>query len=198
MKHFLTLVILMTALSVTFCQQGFKGTAVVGVNLAQIDGDGLAGYDKPGISAGLRLSYPIKPVMDLSMELLYSTRGSQEKLFGNDDSAGLGTTNLKYIEIPLTISYKDWLIEGEGYHKVKAEGGISLGYLFDVESRNTTYNDGIGNLRDQDLSYLLGASYNVNKHLGFTFRYTRSLIDLYQLEGRLLSYFLTFRTDYTF
>lgn len=198
MKIIYSFIILFASISFANGQKGFSGTAVVGINLAQIQGDNLAGYDKPGISAGFKISYPVKPIMDLSMELLYSTRGSQEKLFGSVNGSGLGTTNLKYIELPVIVSIKDWLIENEGYYKVKAEGGVSLGYLFDVESQNAVYNDGLGNLREQDISFLIGATYNINSHLGFTLRYTRSLVDLYQLEGELISYFLTFRTDYTF
>lgn len=195
-RLFFTFLVFGTCLSIQ-AQTGFKGSAILGINFAQIDGDGLAGYDKPGISAGFRLSYPLEKRMDLSLEMLYSTRGSQENLFGGGD-AGLGTTNLRYIELPIIYSFKDWFIEGENYHKVKAEGGLSLGYLFDVESENTTYIDGIGNLTEYDLSYILGVSYNATRNIGFTFRYTRSLVDLYQLEGRLLSYFITFRTDYNF
>ena len=44
-----TLIMLGTCFSLS-AQAGFKGSAILGINFAQIDGDGLAGYDKPGIS----------------------------------------------------------------------------------------------------------------------------------------------------
>lgn len=178
-------------------QQGFKGGLILGTNFSQIDGDMLAGYDKVGLSAGLRLSYPIKPQMDLSLEMLYSVRGSQEKLFG-DGNSGVGKTSLRYLELPFVFSYKDWHMADENYHKVKVDAGLSAGYLFDVDSDNLIYRDDIGNLREYDVSWLAGISYNFTRHIGTTVRYNRSLVDLYKGDILLVSYFVTLRLDYNF
>ena len=39
--------------------QRFKGSAVLGVNFAQIDGDDLIGYNKLGLTGGFKLEYPV-------------------------------------------------------------------------------------------------------------------------------------------
>lgn len=176
-------------------QQAFDFSAVAGLNLAQLDGDLLAGYDKPGLSVGGRLSYGIRKEMDLCLEMLYSVRGSQEQLFGDDISA----TTLQYLEMPILFSYKDWLIPDEGYHKVRVEGGLSYAVLFNFESENTLYRNIGEDIREYDVSYILGVGYNFGPRLGCSFRYTRSLVDLYRPVGAsLVSYFLTLRAEYTF
>lgn len=191
----LLIVALLFASGQMYSQAGFDFKAVVGLTLAQLDGDMLAGYNKPGISVGGRLSYALQDEMDISLEMLYSSRGSQEQLFGSD----INTTNLQYIELPIIFSYKDWLIEGEDYHKVRIEAGLSYGILFDFESENTLYRDIGEEIRDSDLSYVLGAGYQFTKRIGMSLRYTRGLIDLYRPEdASLISYFLTLRAEYTF
>lgn len=174
-------------------QQRFRGSLFAGVNLAQIDGDDLAGYNKPGLSAGVRVAYPTGQKTDLSLELAYSVRGSRRSLFGGGDQVN---TTLNYIEIPLIFSYKDWEIPDEKYFKVKAEGGLAYGYLFDVESFNSGYTT--ETLKNFDITYLLGVSFNFTKRLGLTVRYNRSLNDLLPGEGRLVGYFVTSRLDFNF
>ena len=188
-------VIALFATSQMHGQVGFDFKAVVGLTLAQLDGDMLAGYNKPGISVGGRLSYALADEMDLSLEMLYSSRGSQEQLFGSNINA----TTLQYIELPVIFSYKDWFIEGEDYHKVRVEAGLSYGFLFDFESENTLYRNIGEEIQESDLSYVLGAGYQFTKRIGISLRYTRSLIDLYRPEdASLISYFLTLRAEYTF
>ena len=174
--------------------QFFKGSAVVGLNLAQIDGDNLAGFSKLGLTGGFKLAYALKDNVDLNLEMLYSQQGSNSG-FGFGGSAN-NFTDLKYIELPIYINIKDWFIEDEDYHKVKAHAGLSYGFLFDVNSSNGALNNDINNYERHSIKYLLGVDYSFNSKLGFSIRYTRGFNSLYIVKA--ISYFLTFRTEYSF
>ena len=114
--------------------QRFKASGIIGINLSQIDGDDLYGFSKLGLTAGVKLSYPVKDIMDINLEMLYSQRGSTSGFgFGSDPDI---FTDLKYIDLPITFSIKDWYIEDDKYHKVSAHAGISPAYLFAVKSTN--------------------------------------------------------------
>ena len=181
-------------------QRAFRGSAVAGITLAQIDGDGLLGYDKVGMSVGLKLSYDIKEKLDMNMELLYSQRGSQSGFFGSGD---IQKTHLDYIEIPLYVGIKDWYIEGEDYFKIKLHAGLSYGYLMNITSANGLYQEDISKFNTSDISWMIGPSYSVNAHWTFTARFTRSFTRLFMSDrfvntDSLLSYFWTLRTEYNF
>lgn len=179
--------------------QGFDAALLLGLNAAQLDGDGLVGYHKVGLSGGLRVSYPIKEKSDLGLELLYSQRGSRSPLSVSGDLVIV--TGLDYLEIPLFYNYKDWYIEDGDYYRVRAEGGLSFGYLFRTSSNNTTIEDRIDSFNRQDLSVHLGLGYSLNKRITLTGRWTSSLVDIYKSDtlfnvDGIRSYYLTFRLEY--
>jgi predicted porin len=174
--------------------QNFFGSAVVGTNISQIDGDDAAGFDRYNLSAGIKIDYPIKPAVDLSIEFLYSGRGSKNTRRNID-------INLDYIELPFMISFRDWYIEKDKYDKVRADAGVSYGYLFQAGS-NDKFSKYIQDLKKHDVSFIIGATYMFTKHVGLSARYTRSfykvLINPKLESGGFLSYFTTVRMEYHF
>jgi hypothetical protein len=174
--------------------QRFKGSAVFGLNFSQIDGDQLAGFSKLGWTGGFKLAYPLKNHVDLNFEMLYSQRGSTSG-FGFGGGGDI-FTDLKYIELPIYLNIMDWLIEDENYYKVKAHGGLSYAYLFDVNSANGLLSNDIDNYKRHNIAYLLGVDYAFNSKFGLTIRYTRAFNSLYIV--RAVSYFITVRTEYSF
>lgn len=178
-------------------QEGFSGAIVFGLNAAQIDGDGLYGYDKLGLNTGVRLGYKLGEKSGLLMELLYSERGSTPDVAFGGDAA---TINLKYIEIPVLFEYNDWYMEEDDYFKVGIEGGLVYGNLFSVTSSNDFVINDEENYKNSDFSYTLGARYNFSKRLSGLFRYSRSLVRIYELEGALVdgfvNHWLTLRLQY--
>ena len=61
--------------------QRFIGSAIAGVNFAQIEGDGVHGFYKVGFNGGLGLTMPLNPkqTWQLSLELLYTQKGSVKR-----------------------------------------------------------------------------------------------------------------------
>lgn len=176
--------------------QRFNASALLGINASQIDGDGYYGYDKPGWHAGGRLSVSTGKRQDISLEMLYSERGSSSSLFGAPDSSKY---NLSYLEVPVIFSLKDWFQDTENYHKVRIDGGLSGGYLFQTDVPKFEEND----YRRLDLAWLAGIGFHFNKHVACSIRYTNSIFDLLNKEDngnnvRFRSYFLTFRMEYIF
>ncbi len=197
MKHFITTLVfsILITIPATY-SQGFKAMGILGMNASQLDGDGLYGFNKLGLSVGGRLSYTSTSIYDLSLEMLYSQRGSSTQIFGATESDRI---ELNYLEFPIIFSLRDWLVEDEGYYKVRAETGISYGYLFGV-SVPSSFDE--LNFKKHDVSWIVGAGLNITKRIGFSVRYTTSLYNMYKVptaaEDNLLGYFLTLRSEFSF
>ena len=177
----------------------FTARALVGFNAAQIRGDDLAGYDFIGLNAGVHVSYPIGDKWDLGIELLYSQKGSQREMsFSNTDD--LFKTKLEYLEVPVMLVVKDWYIEEEKYHKVKAHLGMSFARLFNSSSLNPIYADDISEFKKNDFSVIFGVSYGFTSRIEATARYSNSVIKFYEDEtiqgGGLINYLWSITCSY--
>jgi len=194
----LSIFCILILLSPGLFSQGFDATIIAGFNASQIDGDDLAGYNKLGLHGGLKVGYLIKPKLHLATELLYSQRGSSSRVsFGSPIEEV--SINLNYFEIPVTVSFLDWYVE-DSFHKVRADFGLSYGYLFQASSQNSFFEDDVEQFSNNDLSFLAGIGYRFNKKLGINLRYTRSIIPVFNnpdvLVRALYGYFVTFRLEY--
>ncbi len=181
------------------CQsEGFHAALVGGFNASQIDGDDFAGFNKFGLSAGAKVGYFIKPSISLSTELLFNQSGSRSSL-NIGSPTELIKIHLNYVELPVLISLHDWLIE-DTYHKVRAEAGLSLGYLFDVTTANSFFMDESNDFVKQSVNFVGGIGYHFTEHIAVSARYTRSFNTLYEnprtLIRGLVGYFFTFRFEY--
>ncbi|TVR71681.1 MAG: PorT family protein [Marinilabiliales bacterium] len=92
-----------------------------GLNIAQVEGDGFSGYNKPGGFFGLFVSTPVSEFLSARMEINYSSKGS---MFPTSiDNPRYYKIDLRYVEIPVLMRYS-W---SSG---IIAEIGLSGGYLF--------------------------------------------------------------------
>ncbi len=173
-----TLVIFLLFFSCVASSQTFKAGAFVGLTASQINGDDSAGFNKPGLEGGLKISVNLKEKMDLSLEIQYSQRGAKEA--SNIDGTPQVTYKTDYVSVPIIISLKDW--ESEDYFRLHFHGGLSYGRLVNAELDNGGIDNSrfIDLWRENDLSILGGATYFVYKNFGLTVRYNRSLIRLYR------------------
>ena len=190
--------------------QRFNAGFVLGLNASQIDGDNAAGYNKLGLSAGVRATTYLTDKADLSFDILYSQRGSQSEF-------NLGANfipfkiKVNYIEVPILFNYKDWLVEGEddvSYYKITISGGVAYSRLFQTEIDDGAPTSSLIPLQDffkkNDVSLVIGAAFNITEHIGVMVRWTRSVTPIYRAGDSVINApsfvgkFLTFHTFYMF
>ncbi len=178
-------------------QQARFGAGIVGgLNASQILGDDTGGYNKLGLQGGLRGIAHLSERSDLYIEMLYSQRGSYQK--------GIIDISLQYVEVPVVLTYKDWLDEEEGFYKVAANLGFSYGRLLKATAEGSKHDDIVNLFNNNDISFTVGAEYFSSENFAFGIRWSKSINFLYNKDkhdpGRnsLRGFFLSFRGVYTF
>ncbi len=106
----------------------FYGGLIIGANFSQVDGDNYAGYHKTGLNTGAIVYAQLKKHLALSLEILYSEKGSKISSadpirFANVNGTTYAVTDYvikaNYAEIPVMLNYFD---------KRKSHAGIGLSY----------------------------------------------------------------------
>jgi len=149
----------------------FNSGLLLGFNASQISGDQLGGYHKLGLFTGVSANYPIGKKTTLGMAILFTQKGSRERLSINANS---GFSNYKldlnYIEVP-------FMINTSFAEKYMVEGGLSLGTLINAKERDIT-----GSTNDPrqfkplELALQIGASRKLTDQLTATLRSTNSIL----------------------
>lgn len=191
-------------------QQSIFGLhAVLGANASQISGDMMAGFDKVGITGGLRGTVALADKLGLSLELLYSERGSRPDIFNATIDPDINIT-LRYLDLPVYVTYSDWTDEKNGYDIAFALAGFSAGRLIE-SSTFDHFNPEESNLdllssefSSYDVSWLVGFGFRLSPRVIISTRYTRSISLLLNARKKglaaqnLQTYFLSFRAEYIF
>ncbi len=169
-------------------QQRFGAGLIAGLTASQIDGDQSAGFNKLGLQAGLRGITRLGKRTDASIEILYAQRGAQTRLIKGQyyDPTNFFTLRLDYIEVPVQWHYKDWRVQGEDGNPdwYKAAFNIGLSYARYMGTTNKAEPQGLDvvaldYLKKNDLALVIGVNFMASQHIGFTFRYVRSLVSMY-------------------
>ena len=191
-------------------QSRFKGGIVAGFNAAQLDGDASAGYNKVGINAGARVLIELKGRYQISMDILFSQRGSRTT---EKEAVINRTCTLNYLEVPVLLNIRDWLKKSDDeqeYYKVAFSAGLVYGRLFKAASNPSFFHASVlDKFATNDVSFAAGLQYFINPHWGFSFRGAKSFNKLFNpqkypndpLAGgffALHGHYLTFQTAYIF
>ncbi|MCB9284833.1 MAG: PorT family protein [Lewinellaceae bacterium] len=201
---FLVLIFVLGLAPILSAQPRFGAGIVAGINASQIQGDDSAGYNRLGVRAGFRGIVHLSEKSDFGLDLLYSMRGSTTELVPNNNSLRY-VIHLDYIEVPVWISYKDWL-SPDGYYRLQGFAGLSYGRLFNTRVVDVIIlEDEQDNFAKNDLSITLGAAYHLSRRFSLGVNYTRSVVPLYdnrkflnnvglpRYKQRLWGYFLSFQ-----
>ncbi len=182
-------------------EQRFNAGIVAGINLSQIDGDDLVGYNQLGANLGIRALTYLTDRWQVSLELLFSQKGSNASANDNPLSA-FDKVRLNYVEVPVMINFLDWAQEGEDYSKVHFSTGLSYSRLinFTIEQFDGSDISDRVDYNPNAAMFLLGASFYFNKHIGIHARFSQSFtnIDNNQNNRALIGKTWTIQTLYMF
>lgn len=189
-------------------QQRFRAGIIGGLNASQIQNDDVGGYRRLGLQGGLRAIAIFTEKIDLNIELLYSQRGSYDKEGNWKCYDGPLDISTNYIEVPVVVTFKDWLDEQEDFYKIQVSGGFSYGRLINATSEGSCHDELTDLFNKNDISFTVGAEYFTSPHLTFGVKWSRSLNLLYNrkkgeemlnlFENSLQGFFLSFRAGYIF
>lgn len=163
-------------LTITACQAQlqprFKAALVAGANASQIDGDNLAGYHRWGFNGGGRVYAMLNDNLSLSVELLYTQKGSSStKHELQPDSAVRVTIN--YAEIPVMFNYHD---QDRAIFGVGVSYARMLNYRYEEGGQNTT--DDSPPILNKDISFLAEVTFSIWKKFGISARYNYSIASI--------------------
>lgn len=199
---YLLLFLLCCGAGTSSAQSIFGASVVAGANISQMTGDDEAGFNKIGLHGGLKASIYLGPRTEAGIGIQYDQRGSRNAL--SRGNTGLPfKISIDYITVPVTYSFKDWYDEDEGYYKIHFTGGLSYGRLFRRQQEGSRiFDECLNDLRDNDLSWLLGVTYYWSEHWGASAFHLRSILDtnpdLDICFKDLRPYQWTFRVEYRF
>lgn len=166
---------------------GFKGGILIGLNASQIDGDELRGFDKAGLNIGARFGAVITPRTEITMDLLYSQRGSQARLT-LDNRIPQSKYSLHYVEVPFLFHYKEWLgvtLEETSFYRLEVTAGLSYSRLIRSRMIDNPFEGREDLLNQNDFSWILGFGYYLNPDNSFHFRFNESLNFLFNNQQAL-------------
>lgn len=184
-------------------QSLFGASVVVGGNITQLTGDQDPGFNKIGFHAGVKGIINVNYRSEIGIGIQYDQRGSRSTLRGQNANNPF-KISLDYVTVPVTYSFKDWFDEEDGYYKVHFMGGLAYGRLFQsFQEGNQIDPLCFAGMPEDDLSWILGASYFINKHWGVSVFHLRSLFTLKPERevaecSYLLPYQWTMRLEYKF
>lgn len=173
--------------------QRFKGGLVAGINLSQLDGDRLAGFNHIGVNAGGRVAAILSDRWQLSMELLFSQQGSKRTL-NDDPGAVFEKIDLNMVEVPVMINFLEW--------KFHVSAGVSYGRLINFKAEDVFGEDvsDTQSFNENLFLAIVSATFYFDEHFGLNVGWSRALNNL-QAEGgagRLISRNVIVRGVYMF
>ena len=160
--------ILLSALPEAARAQRFLGGISGGLNLSQLDGDDLVGFNKPGISVGPFVAVVLSDRWQFGMEMLYSELGSRKTL-GDPLSAALDKIAIQAVEVPLLIRFQEW--------KFLLAGGVSYFRRINSKVMDYTGQDVSDRylLQDNHISLVLGSAVFLQENWGLDVSWSKSL-----------------------
>ncbi len=206
LKSALLLLIFLSSGETKAQERRFNAGIVAGLTAAQLNGDQSAGYNKVGLTGGIKGIIYLTDKWNLNTEILFAQRGSRYPTGINNPSPGvLFNITTNYVDIPVYVSLGDWLSEDETYYRINLDAGFAYGRLISSKVIDTPFDNDPDIFQDSDIYFLAGVRYMVNSHFAFYFRYNRSFVFLFDRrktpqinQNSLLSHFLTVRAEYLF
>lgn len=175
-RYFLQIIgiLLISFFSLTANGQQFTGKLIAGINGGQIDGDGLSGFNRPGLVAGFGAAFQLDEHWSFGPEFLYAGKGAQVTL--DQIEKGIYPYALKYklsyVDLPLLATYTV-------RPNFRVMTGLSLSYLISAEidpGTNQEPYDAKEFFNPMDYMILAGMEYELFDNIWLQGRWSYSII----------------------
>jgi len=107
MKRLFIIIFLFTLSIAAVDAQIIMGALSAGINLTQVDGDEVYGFHKVGFNGGPSAIIPFAKRWSVSIETLFSQKGSYQKTQEKDSLNPRYKLSLNYVEVPLLVHFED-------------------------------------------------------------------------------------------
>ena len=167
MRQFLLIGLMFVSIAAN--SQNIRAGILAGFNATQVDGDNLAGYSKFGWNFGGLAIVPLSERFSVSLEILYSQKGSKSKPSRNNPTKSF-LMKVDYADVPLLFNYHD--------RNLMFGAGVDIGTVVRYKEEI----DGIENVfstiptKRRDYSLILNGIYFVNPHFGINVRWAYSIV----------------------
>lgn len=202
MKRLLFTTLFFIALLTPASAQRFLGSVIGGINLSQVDGDEVYGFYKVGANVGAGISLPLdeKQCWSITLELLYSQKGSYKKsnpgyfdtlvyaesMFKDVDRSVPFDPRMKckmqfdYVEVPIMAHYEDpntgWAIgAGFSWGRIVRVKEVYNGFQRTTNVRSKTYSK-------SDWGVFADVKIRIWKGLKFNIRYQYSMVPIRKMD----------------
>jgi len=182
--------------------QTFEAGVIAGINLSQLHGDALAGFNQIGLNFGGRVAVTPVEKWKWSLDFLYSQKGSNK---GSDDpiTIPIKSFRMNYTEVNFMVHFLDWLQETENeYYKLHFDFGVAWGRLLNFKVKDDFGTDisSTEDLSKNMFDIIAGATFYINNNVGINgqYAYTVNNVRKDKNEQSLAGRTLTFRVFYMF
>jgi hypothetical protein len=167
--------------------QNFTGHIKAGLNISQIDGDAIEGFNKPGLKAGAGVSFQLVEDVFICGELEYTQKGSRN---GENDPI-YQWIRLSYLQMPIHFRYE---FLGLGL----AEAGFYFGRILTAKADDGSgFQDQIEFFQPFEYGFSLGVGYSGLGRLVPMVHFERSLASINQ-NSSYLNRLISFSVRYLF
>jgi len=168
----------------------FSAGILIGVNNAQIDGDAQKGFDKFGLTGGIRGIARINSRLELNIEMLYSKKGSKifsEGFLFAPNPQKNRIIDLTYVDAPIYFKYllrdlaTTWHVELGGVYSRLTNTEITEMLVDPNES--FSYENIASDFDKDDISVLLGFGHTWKNGFAINARYSYSIKKFYRADS---------------
>ena len=165
----------------------FNAGLIIGLNASQIDGDYYKGFNKFGLTGGIRGITRLTPNFDFNVEILYSKKGS--KIFHNRYAAPGRAMEKRFIDLTyIDVPFFFKLMSPRKEHSFHIEFGAIYSRLFQSKVQENVANNPsefvyqaiIDDFKNSEISVLGGIGYTWQNGFSINYRYTFSMQNLYR------------------
>ncbi len=171
---------------ITSAQQVFEGGLMAGITGSQIDGDGMGGYHKIGVSADIYAKLVFNKKWGMISGVGYAGKGAM-----SDIKYQYLVTSFHYAEIPIWFEYN-------ALDKFSFTGGLTVGYLIRGYQKTSgiTFDEKDLKLLKMEYSTYFSVNYKLSDRLSLNLVHTYSILPINEYSNIFTKNFIIYLIQY--